>query len=145
MKSPAKKIRHKLRVDNDNSDRYIGMVTAEADYRISLIINRELGLKLRNSNPVIKSTDKKEIQFSRFTSVSDYSDISYDLISNNSGREKLFNKLPAFDYILIIKGVPDNETRDKLTQRIRNIGEITAVFVLDNNKQLENSILQTIP
>lgn len=145
MKSPARKIRHKLSVGNDDSDRYIGIVSTEADYRISLIMNRELGLKLKNSNPVIKSSDKKETQFSRFTSVSDYSDISYDLISNNSGREKLFSKLPALDYILIIKGVTDNDARDKLIKKIRNIGEITAVFVLDKKKQLENSVLQIIP
>lgn len=145
MKSSARKIRHKLSIGNDDSDRYIGIVSTEADYRISLIMNRELGLKLKNSNPVIKSSDKKETQFSRFTSVSDYSDISYDLISNNSGREKLFSKLPALDYILIIKGVTDNDARDKLIKKIRNIGEITAVFVLDKKKQLENSVLQIIP
>ncbi|MDZ7740046.1 MAG: IPExxxVDY family protein [Bacteroidales bacterium] len=145
MKSLEKKIRHKLRVDTDDSDRYFGIVSTEADYRISLIMNRELGLKLKNSDPVTKSTDKKEIQFSKFTSVSDYSDISWDLISNNSGREKLFSKLPALDYILIIKGVEDDETGHKLTHSVRNIKEITAVFVLDKNRQLENSILQIIP
>lgn len=145
MKSSARKIRHKLSAGNDDSDRYIGIVSAEADYRVSLIMNRELGLKLKNSSPVVKSTDKKETQFSRFTSVSDYSDTSYDLISNNSGREKLFGKLPALDYVLIIKGVTDNDARDKLIEKIRNIGEITAVFVLDKNKQLENSVLQIIP
>lgn len=145
MNSPGKKIRHKLSVDRDESDSYIGIVSAEADYRISLIMNRELGLKLRNSRPLIKSTDKGEIQFSRFTSVSDYSDNSYDLINNNSGRHKLFNKLPALDYVLRIKGIPDNEIRDRLIQRIRNIGEITAVFVLDKNRQMESSVLQLIP
>lgn len=145
MKSRPKKIRHQLSIANDSSDRYIGIVSAEADYRISLLINKKLELKLKSSNPVIKEINNKDIAFSRFTSVSDYNDISYDLISNNSNGEKLFNKLPALDYVLRINGIPDKEIQDRITHMIRSIGEVTAVFVLDKNRQLENSVLQIIP
>ena len=145
MKPPVKKTRHKLSIDDHNSDQYLGLVSPEADYKVSLLINQEIGISLRSNNPVIKTIDKKEIRFSRFTSDSKFCEASYELIRNRSGKETLLNKIPSLDYILRIKDVTSTETIDNIIRKIRNIREITGVFVLDKNKQIEYSVLQILP
>ncbi|MEA1886025.1 MAG: IPExxxVDY family protein [Bacteroidota bacterium] len=144
MKSPSKKTRHKLSVDDNNSDQYIGLVSPEADYKVSLLINQQLGINLRSTRPVIKTANKKEISFSKFSCDSEYTETSYELISNRSGKETLLTKIPSLDYILRIKGIPASVTIDGIINKIRNIREITGVFVLDRKKQIENSVLKIL-
>jgi len=145
MKSPIKKTRHKLTVDIYKSDQFIGLVSPEADYKISLLINDALGIKLKADNPVNKTVDKKEIPFSRFTSDLKFSESSYELIRNRAGKQTLLNKIPSIDYILRIKDVSDTETIDQVIRKIRTIREITGVFVLDKKKQIESSFLKILP
>jgi len=145
MKSPGKKLRHKLNIDNNISDLYIGIVTTEADYRISLLLNRELGISLRSTKPLIKTVNKKEIMFSRFSSESKYTEILYDLFSNGRGSEKLLTKLPSIDYLLRIKNTEEKENGEMIIQKIREIKEVTGVFILNNEKHIESKILEIIP
>ncbi len=145
MKSPAKKTRHKLSLDIHSSDQFIGLVSPEADYKVSLLINNALDLNLRSNNPVIKTIDKKEILFSRFTSDSKFSESSYELIRNRTGKQTLLNKIPSLDYILRIKDVSDSETIDNIIRKIRTIREITGVFILDKKSQIESSVLKILP
>ncbi|HCC70823.1 MAG TPA: IPExxxVDY family protein [Bacteroidales bacterium] len=145
MKSSAKKIRHKLIADNSISEHFLGIVSAEPDYKVSLLINKHLGIKLSSNEPIVKTINEKEISFPRFSSESEFTDAVYDLISNNSGKEKLLARIPAIDYLMRIKGIQNDETKDKIIRKIRSIREITGVFTLDKNKQIENSILLIIP
>ena len=145
MKSPAKKTRHKLRVDVHISDQFIGLVSPEADYKVSLLINNALGLNLKSNNPVIKTVDQKEILFSRFTSDSKISESSYELIRNRTGKQTLLKKIPSLDFILWVKDVSDSETIDHIIRKIRSIREITGVFILDKKKQIESSVLKILP
>ncbi|MFO7851177.1 MAG: IPExxxVDY family protein [Bacteroidota bacterium] len=144
MKPPAKKTRHKLSVDDSNSDHYIGLVSPEADYKVSLLINQELGINLKSTRPVIKTINKKEISFSKFSCDSKYTEASYELISNRFGKETLLSKIPSLDYILRIKGTLDTDTIDNIIRKIRNIREITGVFLLDKRKQIEDSVLKIL-
>lgn len=144
MKPPAKKTRHKLSVDDSNSDQYIGLASPEADYKVSLLINQELGINLKSSSPVIKTANEKEISFSKFSCDSKYTETYYELISNQSGKETLLSKIPSLDYILRIKGTPGTEAIDNIIRKIRNIKEITGVFVLDKKRQIENSVLKIL-
>ncbi|MBN1388265.1 MAG: IPExxxVDY family protein [Bacteroidales bacterium] len=145
MKPPAKKTLHKLAVDISNSDQFLGLVSPEADYKVSLLINEALGINLRSNSPVSKTIDKKEIRFSRFTSDSKFSEVAYELIRNRSGNNTLLNKIPSLDYILRIKEIPDNETLNNIIHKIRSIREITGVFILDKKKQVESSVLKILP
>ena len=145
MKPAAKKTRHKLSVDIGKSDQFLGLVSPEADYKVSLLINEVLGINLRNNSPVIKTIDKKECRFSRFTSDSKFSEVSYELIRNRSGKNTLLNKVPSLDYILRIKDISDTETLDTLIRKIRTIKEITGVFILDKKKQIESYLLKMLP
>jgi len=145
MKAPQKKTRHKLKVEADDPDHYLGLASAEADYRISLILNKELGLNLRSKTPVIKFIDDKEISFPRFTSSSKYNETIYDLISNESEKEKLFPRIPSIDFILRIRNLPSTEAIENVISRLRQIREITGVFPLERSRQLDASVLQIIP
>ncbi|MBS0009925.1 MAG: IPExxxVDY family protein [Bacteroidales bacterium] len=145
MKPPSKKTRLKLKLDNNDEDQFLGLVSAEADYKVSLLINQGLGLNLKSTSPVVKTVNKNEISFSRFTSDSKYSEIVYELISNDAGKEKLLSRIPSIDYILRIKGVSNKETIEDIIRKIRNIGEITGVFTLDKNSRMENNFLKIIP
>jgi len=145
MKAPPKKTRHKLSVNDHNSDQYLGLASAEADYKISIILNTELGLKFKSSTPVIITIDRKETKFTRFTSESKYSETVFELISNDSGREKLMSKIPSIDFILRIKGMDSKDTLEQIINKIRRIKEITWVFKIDKDTQIENSVLQILP
>lgn len=145
MKSPGKKLRHKLNIDDNISDLYIGIVTAEADYRISLLLNRELGISLRSTKPLIKDINKKEIMFSRFSAESKYTETLYDLFSNGRGSEKLLSRLPSIDYLLRIKNTEEKENSEMIIAKIRDIKEVTGVFILNNEKHIESKVLEILP
>ena len=145
MRSPQKKTRHRLRVETDDPEHYLGIASAEADYRISLVLNTELGLNLKSKTPVIKFIDNKEISFSRFTSASRYNETIYDLISNESEKEKLFPRIPSIDFILRIRNLPSADPLENIVSRLRQVREITGVFMLERGRQLDNSVLQIIP
>ena len=145
MKSPGKKLRHKLNIDDNISDLYIGIVTAEADYRISLLLNRELGISLRSTKPLIKDINKKEIMFSRFSAESKYTETLYDLFSNGRGSEKLLSRLPSIDYLLRIKNKEEKENSEMIIAKIRDIKEVTGVFILNNEKHIESKVLEILP
>ena len=145
MKAPSKKTRLKLKPDINDEDQFLGLVSAEADYKVSLLINQSLGLNLKSNSPVVKTVNKNDIFFSRFTSDSKYSEIVYELISNDAGKEKLLSRIPSIDFILRIKGVSNKETIEDIIRKIRNIGEITGVFTLDKNSRMENNFYKIIP
>lgn len=145
MKSPPKKTRHKLIVEDHEPDHYLGLASAEADYRLSLILNRELGLNLKSKTPVVKFVNDREISFPRFTSASKYNETIYELICNESEKDKLFPRIPSIDYILRIRNLPAADPVENIIMRLRQIREITGVFLLDKGKQLDNSVLQIIP
>ncbi|MDT8400650.1 MAG: IPExxxVDY family protein [Bacteroidales bacterium] len=145
MKTPQKKIRHKLSATDHDSDVYLGLASAEADYRVSLLLNKELGLNLKSNTPVVRNLNLRESNFSRFTSESRYSETLYELISNDSGNDKLIPKIPSIDYILRIKSLSAAESTDRIIGKIRQIREITGVFKLDKETQIDNSVLQIMP
>lgn len=145
MKSSGKKTRHKLKVTADAGMLFLGLSSPEADYKISIILNSVLNTRFKSNNPLVINTgNESDCSFSRFSSTSEYNDSSFELISNRSGICVIDKKLAGLDYLLIIKGseIPDN--RDELISLIRGINELTAVFVLDDNILLADTILQQI-
>jgi len=142
MRSQVKKIRHKLDVSYDNSDILLGLVTAEADYKISLLLNSILNIKLKSLNPVSSEPQSNSTNlYSRFYYTPEYNDLIYYLVSNKSNHLPLNRKFPNIDYFLFIKNISSGSDIDEIISSIRDQQEITAVFQLDFDPQLEERVL----
>jgi hypothetical protein len=132
MKNIRKVTRVKLQIDHVNDFILIGLVSSEADYKLSLSLNKKFNISLKNISPVkINETSGTELQFSRFSDISQSPDRIFNLYSNRSGKHFMISKLRNIDYILHIHD-PDNKPDiSEITSTLREIAGITAVFNLD--------------
>lgn len=145
MKSTGKKIKHKLQVSHDTEILFLGLVTPDPDYKTSLLLNSALGTRFQSRQPlIITSSDNTECNFSRFSSVSEFNDSSFELVRNRNGKCIIDKKLSGLDYLLLIRGSEIPGNREDIISRIRATRDITAVFVLDENISLADNILQQI-
>lgn len=133
MKPSGKKSFHKLIIDDKFDHQFFGLVCHEPDYKTSLVLNKKLSINLSSSEPVLLNTPG-EVSFSRFTARSRYTDLSYQLVSNKSLNNTLSKNFPSLDYIFVICGSLNNDIVEETQNKIREIEEITAVFILDQNK-----------
>jgi hypothetical protein len=139
MKSSGRKSLHKLIIDDKFDHQFFGIVTHEPDYKTSLELNKKLNISLKNDMPAILG-DENEIAYSRFTAKSKYSDLSYQLVSNKSDSSSLSKNFPALDYLFVICGSLTDEIVEEAKLSIRDIKEVTAVFILDK-EQLSDEYL----
>ena len=128
--SREKKItRHTIGTGEPQPFCFLGVVSTEPDYRLSVMINRHLGTDLRRSNEdVIITTPAGTQHFSRFTPENS----AFSLISNRSGGSVLLRKMKNIDYLLVPGGVHDRKEADDLAASLRIIPEITAVFIFES-------------
>lgn len=128
--SPVRKItRHSIPAGENQAFMFLGVVSSEPDYRLSVLLNRHLRTDLRKNPSDIKAGNEgKDISFSRFTTVPP----ELSLVSNRSQGITLLNKLKNIDYLLVIHGDPDRKKAGELAARLREIAEITAVFVFES-------------
>lgn len=134
MKSIQKITRVQLKINQKDDFILIGIVSAEPDYKLSLILNKKFRISLKNISPV-KITDDNgyELTFSRFSDSSGSPDIAFNLISNRSGKNFLLKKLKNVDYIFQVQD-PDNENNiNRITASLRETDTVTAVFNIDLN------------
>jgi hypothetical protein len=132
MKGIQKITRVQLKISHEHEYIYIGLVSSEPDYKLSLIINKKFRISLRNSSP-IKITDESgsEVSFSRFSDSGSSTGITFNLFSNRSGNNFLLKKLKNVDYILQIHD-PENENNiDPFSSKLREIESVHAVFEID--------------
>lgn len=129
MSSTPKTRRVQLKLIQSNESGILGIVSAEPDYKLSLAINRNLGISLKNSSPlIINGLPGNETAFSRFSCSSSSENLVYILTSNRSGKNCLVGKLKNIDYFLRIYD-PDNEVNiDQTVSKLRELDCITAVF-----------------
>jgi hypothetical protein len=129
MRNTPRIKRVQLNVSQDDESVIFGIVSAEPDYKLSLALNKNLKISLKNSAPVKFNDDSGyELNFSRFSDSSASNNLTYDLTSNRSGKNYLIRKLKNIDYILRIYD-PDNEINtDETVTIIRDTECITAVF-----------------
>lgn len=142
MKNVKKVIR--LGLDNNGIDDFIiiGLVSAEPDYKLSLAINRRLGISLRHSAPVTAGDHNKKT-FSRFSSQKG-SFIDYSLVANRSENELLLKKLKNIDYIFMVHD-PEKEIKAvDLISAFRETEFVSAVFIMDFEKLKEKNLLYLI-
>ena len=133
MRTTPKIRRVQLKVNQGDESVFLGIVSAEPDYKLSLALNKNLKISLRNDLPITIYDDSgNEATFSRFSGTSESNNFAYNLTSNRSGKHYLVKKLKNIDFILRIHD-PDNEINvDQTVEIIRNIECITAVFNINS-------------
>jgi len=116
---------------------FLGVVSAEPDYRLSVMINRHLGTDLRKCpEDIIIDTSAGTRNFSRFSP----ENRAFSLVSNRSSGTVLLKKLKNIDYLLVPAQQDDAKTTEQLAASLRLIPEITAVFVLDSRATADRNI-----
>jgi hypothetical protein len=129
MKS-GKVTRVRLEEGKEGSLTVLGIVSAEPDYKLSLLINRMTGLSLRNATPVNLTLDEEEGHFSRFLSSGESSAATHSLIRNRSEAGLLFKQLRNIDYIFVINDPESEADEGMITAQLRNTESVTGVFNL---------------
>jgi hypothetical protein len=134
MKESQKVTRVKLNLGQNDYYILLGLVSAEPDYKLSLMLNKKFGILLKNI-PSFRLTEsnKTEVIFSRYSNNADNEDLITELISNRSGKYHLLNKLKNIDYLLQIQDSEKEVDVNIITSRLREIDTITAVFIIDIN------------
>ncbi|HLP73474.1 MAG TPA: IPExxxVDY family protein [Bacteroidales bacterium] len=134
----------RLRLDARQPDEYIvkGLVSAEPDYKISLLINRKFKISLKHADPLAVTTENGEpLLFSRYSSAQPDSEITYTLISNrNDSKNHLLRKFKNVDYIFVVHD-PDSMLRqDELSTGLRDLETVTAIFSIDPHSIKDKNI-----
>ena len=134
MKSTQKVTRVKLNIDQNNDYILLGIVSAEADYKLSLSLNKKFRISLKNMSPIrVIAENKSELTFSRFSNNDKPDDLMFCLVSNRSGKNYLLNKLKNIDYLFQIQDQDNEVNLNDLTSNLREIDTVTAVFNIDLN------------
>jgi hypothetical protein len=134
MKKTRKVTRVKLQVDQINDFILLGLVSSEADYKLSLTLNKKFSISLKNISPVkITQDNGTELLFSRFSDFSESPDRIFNLISNRSGKHFLIRKLRNVDYILQVHDPDNKNIVNQITSNLRDIAGITAIFNIDTD------------
>jgi hypothetical protein len=125
----AKVTKLKLAIDHESDYVLLGLACAEPDYKLSLALNKKLGISLRNI-PGIKPDDMEQV-FSRYSNSSRTESFVFNLISNRSGNIFLLNKLKNIDFLLQIQDYDEEAEIEKITAELRKIEGVTGVFKID--------------
>jgi hypothetical protein len=146
MKNRPKITRVQLNIGQNEDFSLIGIVSSEPDYRISLSLNKKLGISLKNSKPVVLKEEKNnELHFSRFSDHTGTHGFSVNLISNKSGNSLLIRKLKNIDYILQFYSYGQEFSTEDITLSLRTIDTITAVFIFEKGEIRDKNLQYLIP
>jgi hypothetical protein len=130
-----------LKINDDPESCFLGIVSAEPDYKLSLTLNKKLNIALKSVSPVVIETESdKKLTFSRFSDTSASPHLIYDLVSNRSDKHFLFKKLKNIDYILQIHDPQNEIDTDHITTILRDTEYISAVFNLDTDMMKNNNL-----
>ena len=110
-----------------------GIVSAEPDYKLSLALNRKMGISLRNTDPLCISEDSvNELSFSRFRATGKTGEVLYELVSNRSGSQFLLKKLKNIDFFLKVN-LPQGSAGAEISARLKQTEAVSAVFIIDKD------------
>jgi hypothetical protein len=129
--------------DKTDEDFFIlGIVSTEADYRLSQLLNQKLKLALKNAKTLdVKGNNGTSISFSRFSDNSKSPEFFFNLISNKSDKDYLLKKLKNIDYFFQVFSTGCKHDFELLTTSIREIDRITAVFILNPKEIKEKNLV----
>jgi len=136
MKEKGKITRHAISPDEPRQFILLGIASAEPDYRLSVMLNKQLGISLQHAKAVSAGTGDNVTEYSVFTT----SPAIYSLISNKYHGRLLISKLKNIDFILVIHGEPDRKKAEDIASVIRKNAVITAVFVFNSAELKDKNI-----
>jgi hypothetical protein len=134
----------KIHLEDQTNEEYtfLGIVSAEADYKLSQLLNKKLRIALKNNKPIeVMEVNGSQISYSKYSDTSGSPEIAYNLISNRSDKEYLIKKLKNIDYLFQIHSYDKKYDIDMLTRNLREIENITAVFRLDPRELKDKNLL----
>jgi hypothetical protein len=132
MKGRPKVTRIQLNDHTDDEFAIFGLVSTEADYKLSQLLNKKLKITLKNANTIdLKGVGGMKLSFSRYSDTSSSPEITFNLISNRSDKDYLLKKLNKIDYFFRINSFTNRFNIEQLTSTLREIDRITAVFRLN--------------
>ncbi|MCU0407911.1 MAG: IPExxxVDY family protein [Bacteroidales bacterium] len=141
MKGQQKVTRVQLKVDQDNDHLLLGIVSSEPDYKLSLALNRKLGIALRHVPPLDAGENKSPAnQYSMFTDSGEAPASSFSLIANRNGGNFLIKKLRNIDYIFVAREDEISSRTNEIATALKETEFITAVFVIDINTIRDNNL-----
>lgn len=121
-----------LKINRINDFHLLGIVTTEPDYKLSLTLNSKFRISLKNVSPVeVKDVKQADLTFSRFSDTNCSLGLIFNLISNRSGKHFLLKKLKNIDYILQIHDTENTNNISLITDSLREIESVNAVFSID--------------
>jgi hypothetical protein len=132
MKSRQKITR--MQLDDQSSEQYtcLGIVSPEPDYKLSQLLNKKLQIALKSNQMLdVSGVNGLNMNFSRYSDTSGSPEISYNLISNRSDKDYLLKKLKNIDYLFQVHSIDKNYDIEQLTNTLREIERIIAVFRLN--------------
>ncbi len=131
MSRPGKITRHTIGSEETPAFFFLGVVSSETDYRLSVMMNRHLGSDFRKSpDDIIINTANGKHLFTRFVS----STPALSLVSNRSEGNTLIHKLKNIDFLLVTRCQYDRNKTEELANSIRGISEVTAAFIFNSNE-----------
>ncbi|MCU0458984.1 MAG: IPExxxVDY family protein [Bacteroidales bacterium] len=137
MTRERKITRHTIESGEPQAFHFLGVVSAEPDYRLSVMINRHLGSTLRKSEEeIIVNGPAGSGIFSKFIP----RDQAFTLVSNRSGGNLLLRKLKNIDFLVLPGGNHTRNEAEELAAELRKIPEITAVFILDSREVSDRNL-----
>lgn len=141
MRSAQRITKIHLSVNEQDIPIVIGIVSSDPDYRLSLTLNRNLTISLKNTEAVEFQDDKgNKLHFSRFSDSSG-PDWHFQLVSNRSEKEFMLKKLKNIDYLLLLQKPEKDFNPDRILSQLREIDSITGVFNIEirtlNDKNLK--------
>jgi hypothetical protein len=132
MKGSRKVTKVRLSPGDQEKPGIYGLVSPDPDYKLSLKLNKDLGILLRNDKPVlINKGAGNEISFSRFTDNSGAPDTLFSLVANRTGTNFLLRQMKNIDFLLLIYDLNDEFPSAGLLTKLRSIDSVTAVFDID--------------
>lgn len=116
---------------------FLGIASAEPDYRISVMLNRHLNAGLRKCDKEITAvTESGEHRFSCFVSDTP----AFTLVSNHCEGGILLQKLRKIDFFLVLSGAPDQKGAENYAGIVRKIPGVTAVFLFNSQTVSDRNV-----
>lgn len=137
----------RLRLEDNHTDDYVfmGLVSAEPDYKLSLFLNKRFRTSLKHATPVKSRDHRQGCVFSRFSTSTDHSAPSFSLIANRCEKEYLLKKLKNVDFIFVSHDPEKEIDAEKLSADLRSTESVTAVFRIDPGALKDKNIQYLIP
>jgi len=125
--------RFTLQLEDDDDYVLVGISSNEKDYRLCWLINQSLGLNFVRIEDIeiIQKRKNLKLFYSVYQHVVEEDLVNLYIISNNRLNESLVTECKHADYLFMIKGPFQAESKDELISKLKLIKNIMLVFEIE--------------